>query len=160
MKSDTRAWRRCSALLAALAVGFAASPADAAGPAACGNRVYDKEAAFSFNLTRLRAGEKDGHRFVQYQLHMQANLANAANIAYTWLRAVGISPAGKVAAGYDDSRLKVTRVVHKPFYAHFRITVKPGSVLSYKGYMHLTVPIKVPGGQLTGWHYSGSCAAR
>ncbi len=122
--------------------------------------MYDKETAFSFTLTRLRAGEKDGNRFVQYQLHIQANLAARVNIAYTWLRALGAAPNGKAAAGLDDSRLKVTRLVHKPYYAHFRITVKPGSVLTYKGYLRLSVPIKVPGGELTGWNYSGSCAAR
>lgn len=161
-RSGARRWtERVGALLVMMiALSLVPSSGAAARPVACGNRVYDRETAFSFTLTRLRAGEKDGHRYVQYQLHMQAYLVTAPNIAYTWLKAAGRAPAGGVAAGYDDSRQKVTRAVHKPFYAHFRITVKPGSLLIYKGYMHLRVPIKVPGGELTGWNYSGSCAAR
>lgn len=47
-----------------------------------------------------------------------------------------------------------------PWYAHFRIKVKPGSVLTYKGYMRLTVAIPVASGQLTGFHYHGACSAR
>jgi hypothetical protein len=66
----------------------------------------------------------------------------------------------KPAVGFDDSRLKVNRLIHKTYYAHFRIKVKPGSLLTYKGFMALRVPIQVPGGELTGWNYSGQCAAR
>ncbi|MEY2442240.1 MAG: hypothetical protein QOJ46_1666 [bacterium] len=144
-----------------LFVAVLSPPATAADPVvSCGNRVYDKEPIFSFTLTRLRAGVKNGHRFVQYQLHIQAYRAFTPNIAYTWLRAAGRAPGGGAAAGYDDSRSKVGRKVHMPWYAHFRITVKPGSVLTYKGYLHLTVPIEVPGGQLTGYNYHGACAAR
>lgn len=60
-------------------------------------------------------------------------------------RAVGQAPEGGPAAGYDDSRLKAGRRIHMPWYAHFRITVKAGSTLTYKGYLRLTVPIAVPG---------------
>jgi hypothetical protein len=137
------------------------APTMAADPVvSCGNRFYDKEAIFSFTLTRLRAGEKNGNRFVQYQLHMQAYRAFTPNIAYTWLRAVSRAPGGGAAAGYDDSRLKVGRKFHMPWYAHFRITVKPGSILTYRGYLRLRVPIEVPAGRLTGFHYHGACAAR
>jgi hypothetical protein len=148
------------ALLLSFVVASFGSPVYAAQPVACGNRVYDKETAFAFELTRVDAGEKDGRRYVQYQAHLQANLAWRGNVAYTWLRALGVNPKGKVAIGIDDSRLKVDRVVHKPYYAHFRITVKPGSVLTYKGYLRLGVPITVPSGQITGWNYSGVCTAR
>lgn len=47
-----------------------------------------------------------------------------------------------------------------PWYAHFRIKVKPGSVLKYKGYLRLRVPVPVGSGQLTGFHYNGACRAR
>jgi hypothetical protein len=48
-----------------------------------------------------------------------------------------------------------------PWYAHFRIKVKPGSVLTYKGYLRLNVAIPVASGaRLTGFHYRGACSAR
>jgi hypothetical protein len=155
--------RRISAcLLGSLVLPAAlASTATSADPVvACGNRVYDKEALFSFKLTRLRAGVKSGNRFVQYQLHMQAYRRFAPDIAFTWLRAAGRAPGGGPAAGYDDSRLKAGRKIHMPWYAHFRISVKPGSLLTYEGYMRLTVAVQVPGGQLTGYNYRGACRAR
>jgi hypothetical protein len=75
--------------------------------------------------------------------------------------ALGVAPDGKnPAVGLDDSRLKVHRLLHKTYYAHFRIKVKPGSLLTYKGFMALRVPIQVAGGELTGWNCSGQCAAR
>jgi hypothetical protein len=113
-----------------------------------------------FSLTRLRAGEEIGHRFVQYQLHIQAYQKSTANIAYTWIRALGQAPGGSAAVGGDDSRLKVARKNHMPWYAHFRIKVKPGPVLTYKAYLRLSVPIPVASGRLTGFHYNGACSAR
>lgn len=47
-----------------------------------------------------------------------------------------------------------------PYHAHFRITVKPGTVLRYKGYQHLRAAVPVPGGRLTGFNYQGACRAR
>jgi hypothetical protein len=154
-------WLSLCVIVTAFLGAVLAAPAPAAQPVACGNRVYDQESTFSFTITRLRAGEEDGNRFVQYQLHLQSNLATRPNVAYTWLRGLGVRPDGKKpVAGLDDSRLKVDRLFHKTYYAHFRIKVKPGSLLTYKGFMALRVPIQVPGGELTGWNYSGQCAAR
>jgi len=78
-------WSLCTLSVAALVAGLLATSVDAAEPVACGNRVYDKEAIFSF---------------------------------------------------------------------------KPGSVLTYTGYLRLNVAIPVPGGRLTGFHYNGTCSAR
>lgn len=154
-------WLSRCVIVVGLWVAVLSAPAHAAQPVSCGNRVYDQESTFSVSITRLRAGEEKGSRFVQYQLHMQSNLATRPNVAYTWLRALGVAPDGKKpAVGLDDSRLKVNRIIHKTYYAHFRITVRPGSLLTYKGFMALRVPIQVPGGELTGWNYSGQCAAR
>lgn len=91
---------------------------------------------------------------------MQATRATRANIAYTWLRARGTAPTGGVASGYDSSLSKTSRPNHMPYYAHFRITVTPGTLLRYNGYMRLRSPIPVPGGRLTGLRYGGACAAR
>jgi hypothetical protein len=147
-------------LLAVITAALVISASASAAPVSCGNRVYDKEAVFSFSLTRLRAGEEKGHRFVQYQLHIQAFAKYTANIAYTWLRAASQGPNGKPTVGADDSRLKAGRKNHMPWYAHFRIKVKPGAILTYKGYLRLNVAIPVPRGRITGFHYNGTCSAR
>lgn len=85
--------RRRLAIAAAILAMSLPADASAAMPVDCGNRVYDKEATFSFTLTRLRAGERAGVRYVQYQLHMQAYLATKANVDYTTLQATGRAPA-------------------------------------------------------------------
>jgi hypothetical protein len=132
----------------------------------CERETYDGDGPQdTFRIKVGRRGETtDGDPYCQFHIHYQVRIPFRDNVDWTWLAATRSFPDGVFDhSPYDDSRTRLVRDPKhwKPYYAHLRrLSVKPGSLITYWGRWHFKVPVPLPGrGSQIGGHYYGECIA-